>query len=148
MLFGQSMSYFIPAIVSNTIGGLILIGIGTAGILKYLCRKKKNEPSDGIRWPLEHPEKYDQNNNKQLDWRESILLGLALSINNIGLGIGASIAGISILPAAIGSFIMSILLLFIGNLMGSRFFLKSQGNHTELLSGFIIIALGILVIIF
>lgn len=142
MLAAQGLTQFISLTLSNTIGSLILIVIGIISIIQYIICEIKKGGRACSKKNIELAETYDKNSNKKLEWHEAFVLGLSLSINNIGVGIGASIAGIGIIPAAISTLICSMLFLYTGNKLGNSCFSKLLGRHTQLVSGLIIIALG------
>ena len=147
MIFGKSLTAYIPIAVSNVIGAIMIIGIGIAGLIKYFHSKKNNQACESPS-PLKNPEKYDKNTNNRIEFREAVSLGLALSINNIGLGIGASIGGLHVLPAAIGSFVFSFIFISIGDLLGNGLLSKIIGKYAEVIASFGIIGLGICELIF
>jgi putative Mn2+ efflux pump MntP len=142
MILGKSISPFMPVSVSNYIGGSIIIGIGAISIVKYFKNRKNSEQND------QYWEEKDKNNNKRIEFREALILGVALSINNMGLGIGASISGLSVIPTAACSFVFSLAFMFAGNFLGNSCFSKYFGKFAELVSGSIIIMLGIFQFIF
>ena len=72
-----------------------------------------------------------------------ITLALSLSINNLALGIGASISGISIILTTILTFVFSVITMIIGLKLGSRYLSKIFGEYSPLISAVIIIAMGI-----
>lgn len=137
MSAGKAVFHFIPVNLSNMIGSIILILIGCFTILKPLLARND---SDGI---LEHPEKADMDNSKSIEIKESVVLALALTINNIGLGIGASITGLNIAITAIFTVIIGLATIMLGYSLGSRFLSKAFGRSTAILSGLLIIGLGI-----
>jgi len=143
MFLGKSITYFIPISFASALGSLIIIGIGIFGIINYIRNRKKE-----TEWFATDSEKYDKNNDKKIEYNEAITLGFALTINNIGLGIGASISGLSILPTALGSFLFSILFLYLGNILGTSFLSNFIGKYAEPIAAIIIIALGIVELIF
>lgn len=147
MYLGRNAAQFMPPAVASVIGGVIMMGIGLAGLIKYY-RGKRSPPSDEVQWPVEHPEKYDKNHNRRIDYNETIALAIALSVNNIGLGIGASISGLAIVPTTIAVFFFSILFMLAGNLLGKCFLCKLIGKRAELISAVCVIALGVWEIFF
>ena len=147
MIFGKSLANYIPIEVSNAIGAVMIIGIGAASLIKYF-RHRKNNQNDESPCSLKEPEKYDKNKNNRIELREAISLGIALSINNIGLGIGASISGLHIVPAAIGAFVCSLIFISVGNLLGNSLLSKFIEKYSEPIASFGIIALGIYQLIF
>ena len=143
MLAGNHIAPAMPPAVSNYIGGLIIISIGAVSIIKYFQNRKKDVSQNNGRW-----EKKDKNKNKRIELYEALFLGLALSINNIGLGIGASISGLRVIPTAVCTFVFSVIFLLAGNFFGNSCFSKCFGKFAELVSGSIIIMLGIFEIFF
>ena len=71
-------------------------------------------------------------------------VGFGLAFNNIGTGIAASAAGVKILQAAVCTFLFSILFLILGVYLGDRIFGRVLGKYAPLISGILLIALGII----
>ena len=88
---------------------------------------------------------YIDNNNKydDLTLKESITLSLALTINNLGIGIAASIAGISIFLNTLCTFVITILSLILGLSIGNSYLSNIFGKYGGLVSGIIIVLLGL-----
>lgn len=127
----------IPGNLSKLIGSTILIIIGSWTIIKPLIKKVSQ---DGL---LENPEKVDKDNSSTIDSKESIILAIALTINNIGLGIGASITGLNILLTSLLTFVLSIIMILIGFFLGTNYLSKAFGKSATIVSGLIIILLGL-----
>ena len=112
MSLGLVLSHFIPPFIAGIIGSVILIVIGLWFIKGYIfknCGLHKTTPKEagGLnRYTeiLDEPEKADSDSSGDIDIRETIILALALTINNFGLGIGASIAGFNITITAVCTF--------------------------------------------
>lgn len=134
MSLGKIVVYFITVKEANIIGGLILIFLGLWTIIKYYLNFGDI---------LSNPEIVDRDKSLTIDSKEATVLALALSMNNIGLGIGASISGISFLITAISTFVFSIILMMVGRLIGKKYFPKSLESKATLFSGILIIILGI-----
>lgn len=137
MSFSQVIVRFIPGNLSNLIGSISLIFIGLYTIAEPFL---KSIQSDGI---LKNPEKADKDNSSNIDLKESLSLAFALSINNIGLGIGASITGLNIFLTSLFTFIFSLLMLLTGYFLGSYYLSKLFSKRATIVSGLIIIALGV-----
>ena len=146
MSLGKATADYFPIVISNIFGGVIIIAIGMASLTKYIQSKKYSPDRDGL-LPLKNSEKYDKNSNKRIDFIEAISLGIALSTNNIGLGIGASITGLPIWLASICSFFISIIFIFIGNLLGNKLMPSFIQKYAELIAAVSIIILGLCEII-
>lgn len=65
-------------------------------------------------------------------------------MNNIGIGLSASMAGLPLLPAAVTTLIFSVLFLLCGNQLGQSRFLRLIGNAADPISGLLLIGLGII----
>ena len=89
------------------------------------------------------PESADNDHSGTIDIRESLVLALALTINNFGLGIGASITGLNIYATVIGTLFFSLISILVGCLVGRSYISKFLGKFAPLVSGLIIVLLGI-----
>ena len=78
-----------------------------------------------------------------LTCKEAALLGAALSVNNMGMGIGASITGLKLLPTCGFTLGFSLLFLFVGNRLGHTRRLTASGPLADSISGLLLMGLGI-----
>ena len=131
MTLGKSVLLFLPDALARACGSLILFSIGAAGFLRWLLRKKTvPETEAAAAVPL----------NRQ----EAILLGAALSLNNVSMGVGATIAGLPVLCTAACSFFCSLLFLFAGNRAGHSRLFGGIGKFSEPLANLLMIGLSFL----
>lgn len=137
MLIGKVIFRFIPGNASNLLGSIILLLIGSWTIIKPLL---KNTNSENI---LDNPERVDIDNSASIDVKESIALALALTINNFGLGIGASITGLNIVITSLLTFTFSIFMIIAGYSLGANYLSKVFTKRATVVCGLIIIILGI-----
>ena len=144
MLFGKALLQFIPIKCSNIIGSGILILLGLS-LLINLLRKDNSYKSEFHRYEntLRNPEIIDTNNSKTVDFKEAIILGVVLCLNNIGLGIGASITGLNVFITSICSLIFSMVFIPIGYCIGEKVLSDKLSRYSEIISIVIIIILGI-----
>ena len=152
MLFGKLISKIIAPQYTNMFGSLILMLFGVF-MLVNVCKKKSNDNKELLcdssskvydyNEMIKHPEAVDKNNSKTIEFKEAIILGLILCINNIGLGIGASISGLNIYITSISSLIFSILFIKLGCYFGRIVSSSKLANYSETISACIIIVLGI-----
>ena len=141
MLIGKALGFFLPERLGAIFGSVILISMGFYYIFKYVYNLvKKKFYGD---WPIDHPEKFDKDNSGNIDLKESVVLGIALTLNNTCLGIGASIGGYNIAVSAGVIFIMSILTIFLGNMIGKSNIFNILEKYGDLVSGLIILTLGV-----
>lgn len=142
---GHWLAPLLPQKAATIAGSAILILLGTYYIVKYLwltissyLAKQQQKMGEMHKTSTENMIHKDT-----LSLHETILLGAALSINNMGIGIGASIAGLTLIPTAVITFLFSILLLFIGNSLGKIRLLRLADRFADPLSGLLLIGLGI-----
>ncbi|MCI8282921.1 MAG: hypothetical protein HFI76_14870 [Lachnospiraceae bacterium] len=135
---GLKLAGFLSPEFSRIAGSMLLILLGLYYCGKYLWERlyilKKGDSPGAISLSMQ--------SESCLSQKESFALGITLTVNNAGMGIGASFAGIHFLLTSVTTFFLSALFLIAGNRLGTRFsppFIKRSG---DLLSGLIIIALG------
>ena len=79
----------------------------------------------------------------RLGLRESAALAAALMVNNMGLGVGARITGLSIVKTTACTFVCSLILLAGGAAVGRRFGGGHLGRYAGVCSAALIVALGV-----
>lgn len=128
---GTQLLYVLPHFYVQIVGCLILVIIGA-----WIIHQAISSPSVS----------YDIDHSKKIDWQEAILLGIALSIDSIGVGIGSSLLGINTLlfPILVASF--QLLFLSLGKSISTRVVQLSNvaENTWSIISGSILIFMGIL----
>ena len=151
MCLGHLIYDYIPTGICNYIGSILLIIVGLYILWDYYKKKHKHTEENLIEFinSLDYDEivelnkTADINGSGNIEISEAITLALSLSINNLALGIGASISGISIFLTTILTFVFSIITMSIGLKLGSRYLSKIFGEYSPLFSAIIIIAMGI-----
>ena len=133
---GTRLSGLLTQKASAMIAMAILVGIGSWMIVQpYLARQRKiptdrdlaDEPGGlGV---LLDPEKADRDHSKNIEFKEATLLGVGLSINNIGGGISAGMIGLNILWVGFLSATLSFLALWGGNYIADFSCLESLSSH-------------------
>lgn len=140
---GNIIQNIIPETFTKIIGSFILILIGL-----YICfealKKKKN--SSNI---FNNPICSDLDNSLTIDSKEAFLLTIALSLDSFCIGIGGSItdANLSLFPLFVGIF--QLFFLHSGTFLGIHInkFCKLPENIWSILSGILLIFIGIFNII-
>lgn len=151
MLFGKIICKFAPTDITSAIGSFLLIGLGVWSIyesekpLKSTDETTEKEQGKLLSYDdlINKPEKADLDNSGYIDFKESLILGLALALNNMGMGIGGSIIGLNIFITSLLTFILSILFISLGCYLGKKITSSYLGKLSGILAGFIIIGLGI-----
>lgn len=132
ILSGSAISLVLSPCLAGWLGSGILILFGGFYLLKCLFCYLGTLPMPAesqLRLPL--------------SIRATVLLSLSLSFNNVGIGIGASLGGISFFSTAIITFFTSVFFLFIGNLLGRSSFFCLSSICADLLSGILLVLLGL-----
>ncbi|WP_027623564.1 sporulation membrane protein YtaF [Clostridium lundense] len=152
MALGKLLLNIIPIEKANVIGSSVLILFGVYMLIHSLkndCSKEKNDSKINMEGEnyyhnvLNNPEIIDVNGSKNIEIKESLFLGIVLCINNIGLGIAASITGLNMYLTSLASCIFSMLFIQLGHYVGEKFLSKTLSKYSEIISACIIILLGI-----
>ncbi|MDC3417326.1 sporulation membrane protein YtaF [Aquibacillus salsiterrae] len=165
MEFGGLLTKFTSVDIANKIGAFILIGIGLWATINYFRNnEKKEQPSKQevdnktsnskvIRINLQSlgliieilkvPSAADIDKSGIIKGWEAVLLGIALSLDAFGAGIGASFMGFPPIITAITITFFSYLLIFSGMKIGLIFSEIKWLRFMSFLPGFILIVIGI-----
>lgn len=150
LLLGKVLYDFIPPLVSKITGVAILAIMGILILLQSMHRSDKKKQSDTIGnitiKVIKNPAEGDIDKSGTIDFHESLLLGLALSVDAIGVGIGSALSGFShiIVPFAIG--ISQLLLLYLGTYLGKRILSSEKLNKKvlSLIPGILLICMAVI----
>lgn len=168
---GETISNYLGSNLPNSIGSSVIIVIGFWVIwdTRQKARKRKRNrlrlqqrvsvgietdktTSDSIEQFYQEvsyesfiaePEKADKDKSGYIDVKESIALALGLTINNLLSGVGAGISGFHATITSFLSFIFSLLAITGGYTLGDRFKIRMSRLWTGILSGCLLIGLGI-----
>lgn len=153
MFIGKSIINFLSPFIANLLGCILLIAIGGWFIIDFIIKNNNNSSNHMNKVnknTLEHytdilsnPIIVDKNNSNSIDIRESLSLSIALALNNFALGFSASITGLNIYLTSVFTFFFSFICIIIGSAIGKSYFSKLFGKYSSLISGLIIILLGI-----
>ncbi len=132
MYLGGSINHFLAPKLAHEIGSLILILIGLITIVRIMQRRLSQESLSSINTA-----------KNAMNWQEATILGLALTITNLGTGIGAGIAQLSIGLTSCLSFASSLLMIGGGACLGKAFATYYSGRKLEFISGVLLVFLGV-----
>lgn len=150
---GNSLSpYFSTpflSVLGDSAGSIILSGMGlyylgkalSARRRKKLCRSCCDNPPDSI--PGLSPPDKTTAGPTNLPRRKLLLLSLALSVNNMGIGVGAGLAGLPLISSCFFILLFSLLFLSAGNRLSRTAFSGLPDILSDLLCGLLLIVLGI-----
>lgn len=165
LIIGKSLSHMLSGSISKLIGIAILILMGIWIIIQALLKKtddstciKENITKEktllriGIKslgitiQIIKNPVQGDLDKSGVIDTTESLLLGLALSIDAIGVGVGSALAGFHsmLIPVAVG--LCQLIFIYIGSYVGKRFLPAENANKRffAILPGILLIFLALL----
>jgi len=164
LLVGKSLSSVLPTYISQLLGVIILSAMGVWIIIQALLRKSDDLQFDadnanridktifklvikslGITVQIiKNPIRGDIDKSGVIDKSESLLLGFALSLDAIGVGIGSGLAGFHsmLIPMIVGLF--QLVFLYTGLYLGMRFSMFERINKRLLafLPGILLILLA------
>ncbi|MGB9867636.1 MAG: manganese efflux pump [Bacillota bacterium] len=137
VVLGCAVAGFVPATVAKFAGGLLLMGLGIAAIIK-------GHGSSVIRL-LSEPELADVDSSGQIDLREAVVLGIALAMDCFGMGLGLALTGTSWLAAGTCCGLGCLVSMCVGELAGKWFAAKMYvyAQAISALPGMVMILLGL-----
>lgn len=136
MTFGHALSHLVPHGVGSALGALIIIAIGAATIVSSLhaVRQPTSDRGPVRRWP--------GGAREAISSREALVLGVALSLNNVGSGVGAGVAGVSPLVTTTLAGVFSLICVGGGSRSGSSVGRLVGGWPAPLIGGVVLIGVG------
>jgi putative sporulation protein YtaF len=150
---GTKISGSLGKQVSSIISMVLLVAVGSRMILDQYMGDKCGETLFQRRWKgvchiLGKPLDADKDNSKQIDFKEATLLGVALSINNVGGGLSAGMIGLNAFLIGLLSAVLSFLALAAGNRAAEFFIKRNISGKAAIAGGILLIAIGIEQILF
>jgi putative sporulation protein YtaF len=149
---GNRISHYLPDQVTHIGSALIFAGIGLWTLLPMLRRKSQSSNETATLDPnrrlsptavLEALTRADIDHSRDIDWREGVLLGVALSLNNIGGGISAGLIHIGAAEMALLSVFFNVVCLTGGHLLGVQLRASRISDYAQAVSGVLLIAVGL-----
>jgi putative sporulation protein YtaF len=158
MFMGQAISVILSPEWAGRVGGLILVAIGLA-VLYQFFRPEKETPVEEKEKTLinveiksiglviqimRRPLTADFDRSGTITGVEAFMLGIALSLDSFGAGLGAALLNYSPFPLAIAIFSMSFIFLTCGLQLGVYFSHIRWIQRVAFLPGVLLICLGIM----
>ncbi|MFA9558709.1 sporulation membrane protein YtaF [Evansella sp. AB-rgal1] len=158
MAVGNVIQQFLSPNIAESIGGVILIGIGSWAIYQMYRpakneKKTKKERETIINFEikklgvvikiLRKPMVADLDNSGAITGREAFLLGLALSLDAFGAGIGAALIGFSPWLMALSVGLMCGIFVTLGMKSGWFFSESNWVKRFSFIPGLLLILLGV-----
>lgn len=152
MYLGKIIGNFFNQNIANIFGSILLSLVGIYFIIEHVRIEKKHrgediscyvESNSKYKVILEDPSIVDIDKSYEISINEALLLSFALTINNLGVGVAASITGVNIPLSVFFNFIVTIISFYLGCFIGNSYLSKFFGKYATLVSGIILILLGI-----
>lgn len=145
---GALISHYISVGIANLSGGLLIIVLGIICIIECCKQEKKTShvivhSDSNFSRVVRKPESLDLNNDKIISWKESVLLGLALAINCLAIGLGAGITGVPPILATISIGLFSVISIACGVMVGNKLIGTRVGKYSNIAAGVMLILIGI-----
>lgn len=156
-LLGSALANYIPFYIGNIIGGSIVSTMGLYTIISHLIKnnkKTKSEHQNGnqyiveLRAVMDDPSIADRDYSGDISLKESILLGIALAVNCLGTGFGAGMSGVNIAVLTLAVIIFSLSTISLGAVIGRCYAAKFIGDQATVLSGLLLVGVGVYQILF
>lgn len=142
---GKLLSNIMSKRVSSYISMILLISIGIFIIVEPFRSKNNNDSK--IVTILKDPETADIDNSKDIDYKEATLLGIALSINNVGGCMSAGMIGLNFFLVGLLSAIISFGCLWAGNYVTKFLNKRVSVKSASAIAGIVLIIIGVTQII-
>jgi putative sporulation protein YtaF len=158
MLAGQAIGRFLQPHMARLVGGSLLIGLGGWAVFqgsrpvaqRHIAERAETDREireasllSRVSMILDNPFSADQDFSRHIDQREALLLGIALSMNNLVNGVAAGIAGLEPALVTILVFVFSIVTVWVGMSVGHRFGALVPSRYTGMVSGMLLISIGV-----
>lgn len=145
MYTGRLFDLFLVESVTQYLGSVLLFLFGLYMFYQALYKqiKARNDKNKVISDAADLAEIFDKNNSKNIELSEALILGFFLCINNVGLGIGASLSGLNILLTSFTCFVLSVLFIEVGCHLTYRFLSEKTVQYAEYIASITIMLLAL-----
>lgn len=154
MLAGRWLAGWLNPLAARRLGSLLLVGVGAWISLQAWAQQAAARGGETLlrfRVPglglvvqvLQEPARADLDRSGSINAGEAVLLGLALSLDALGAGFGAAVAGMDgrLAPWLVGVFNWA--LLSLGLFLGGRLGERGWGERGAWVPGLVLVLLGI-----
>lgn len=138
MHFGNLLSTFFSENVENMIGGIVLMGLAIYMLINAMYPQKNTIQN------LSDKRLVKENKSNSLEGKEALLIGIMLSLNNVGMGIGAGITGMPVFITPLACGIANFIFIKSGSALGNLIHAGRLSKCLEIISAVFVFFLGIL----
>ena len=152
MFIGKLLLYLFQPWIGNIFGAILLSFIGVYFIVEYMRLENNRawydtsfyfENSLKYKNVLENPHIIDSDKSSAINIRQCLNLSFAITLNNLFTSFAASITGVSLSLSIFLNFIITIVSIYCGYLNSRIYISKWFNKYSNLVSGIILIILGI-----
>lgn len=145
---GHHLAHLLPGHVAAVLSATAFCGMGLWMIGVSVRERRNQRVMESATGPLlvsvlEAPARADSDHSRHIDFREATVLGAALSLNNIGGGIGVGLAHLSPLATSAAAGAASFAVIWIGCVVGERFGGRRLGDHAQMAAGALLLLIGV-----
>lgn len=154
MVFGRQAFRVLPPQVAAILGALLLVLMGV-WIIRQEASRGRATPEKELVAPgerswlqrllglLADPVLADRDSSGHIDLRESLVLSMALMLNNIPNGVGAGLLALSPAVMVGAVFLLSLLTFRLGLGLGHKVAARWLGAYAGTLSGLLLVVVGV-----
>lgn len=152
MFLGNIITKILPGNLPTIISFIILLCIGIYFLLEGISNSFINKDKKKFEIKFSNIKiiidvvvdctKADLNKSGDIDLREGFYLGMALSLDSLGIGFGVALVSINYIQVLVFSFIFNMLIILLGLYFGKKFVSKYKFNCSWV-SGLILIFLAL-----
>jgi putative sporulation protein YtaF len=143
---GAWLSMYISSFECHLIGAIVIVSVGMY-VLYQPFKKRKAVESEAnhnvIQRILEQPEEADLDHSKTISFKESLLLGSALGINALAGGFDAGVTHLHVISTSVAVGIFSFVVLGLTDHIGRKYIAVKFDQAATILSGVLLILIGI-----
>ena len=159
IVFGQQIFQVLPGEVGVILGAVLLIGRGVWVIRQDIGERGRQEQETPAPVPareswlrrllliLQQPVLADRDSSGYIDLKESLLLSMALMLNNIPNGVGAGLLGLSTWLTTLMVGVLSVVTFWVGIGLGRSLGVRWLGRHAGTISGLLLVVIGLVEIL-
>ncbi|MFZ0383332.1 MAG: manganese efflux pump [Solirubrobacteraceae bacterium] len=138
MTFGRALSQLIAPSIGSALGSAIIIAVGAGTVTTWIrtIRTPARSPIPAGAPPT------NVLHRTTISPREALVLGVALSMNNLGAGVGAGVAGVPALATTVLAGTFSLLAVGGGSRIGWSVGRSAFGRVAPLIAGLVLLAVG------
>ena len=145
MLLGALFTNYFNSAILTWAGAIVLMGMGVWFIITGIREIIGYDSAPAM---LSHPETADSDHSGRIEIKESIALAFALTVNNLGVGVAAGVAGLNITITTVFTFLATFFAMWLGSAFGKGVIARWLGKYASFLSGCVIFLVGLASVIF